>query len=105
MEAEVVCMVYILTLFIVMIVILLFIKYKQDEKNTIILRMNETYPNANEYVVAIKYELEKQGKYVVYSGNGHFIVDGMNYRIKERKKIITDGISMQLTILKYLKST
>ena len=105
MEAEVVCMVYILTLFIVITVILLFIKYKQDEKNTIILRMNETYPNANEYVVAIKYELEKQGKYVVYSGNGHFIVDGMNYRIKERKKIITDGISMQLTILKYLKST
>ena len=98
-------MVYILALFIVIIVFLLLIKYKMDERNTITLRMNETYPNANEYVVAIKYELEKQGKYVVYSGNGHFIVDGMNYKIKERKKIITDGISIQLTILKYLKSS
>ncbi|QFK71092.1 hypothetical protein F7984_07440 [Pradoshia sp. D12] len=54
-------MVYILTLFIVMIAFLLFIKYKRDERNTIILRMNETYPNANEYVVAIKYELENKG--------------------------------------------
>ncbi len=102
MEAEVVCMIYILALFIFLIVFIFFTRYRLNERNTIILRMNETYPNANEYVVAIKYELEKQGKRVVYSGNGHFVVDGLNYKIKERKRIITDGISMQVTILKPL---
>ena len=96
-------MVYILTLLIV-ISCLLFYVVKRDKRNTIILRMNEKYPNLNEFVVAIKYELERQGKDVVYTGNGHFIIDGINYVIKERKKIITDGDSMQLTILKPLKS-
>ena len=103
MEVEAIRMVYILTLLIV-ISCLLFYVVKRDKRNTIILRMNEKYPNLNEFVVAIKYELERQGKDVVYTGNGHFIINGINYVIKERKKIITDGDSMQLTILKPLKS-
>ena len=104
MEVEAIRMVYILTLLIIMSCLLFFVIVKRDKKKTIILRMNERYPNLNEFVVAIKYELERQGKDVVYTGNGHFIIDGINYVIKERKKIITDGDSMQLTILKPLKS-
>ena len=103
MEVEAIRMVYILTLIIIMSCLLFYV-VKRDKKNTIILMMNEKYPNLNEFVVAIKYELERQGKDVVYTGNGHFIIDGINYVIKERKKIITDGDSMQLTILKPLKS-
>lgn len=103
MEVEAIRMVYILTL-LIMMSCLLFYVVKRDKRNTIILMMNEKYPNLNEFVVAIKYELERQGKDVVYTGNGHFIIDGINYVIKERKKIITDGDSMQLTILKPLKS-
>ena len=105
MEVEAFRMVYILALLLVVFSILLFVKVKQDKKNMIILRMNDKYPNLNEFVVAIKYELERQGKEVVYSGKGHFIIDGINYVIKERKKIIADGDSMQLTILKPFKST
>ena len=103
MEVEAIRMVYILTLIIIMSCLLFYV-VKRDKRNTIILMMNEKYPNLNEFVVAIKYELERQGKDVVYTGNGHFIIDGINYVIKERKKIITDGDSMQLTILKPLKS-
>ena len=96
-------MVYILTLVFSVTGFILIFRYIQVEKKKIILRMNDRYPNANEYVVAIKYELEKQGKNVVYSGNGHFIIDGMNYRIRDRKRISADGKPMQLTTLQYLK--
>ena len=105
MGAEVSCMVYILALLLFITGILLFIKLRQEDKKSIVLRMNDRYPNMNEYVVAIKYELERQGKDVVYNGKGNFVIDGKYYRIGERKKIITDGESMQLTVLKYLKSS
>jgi hypothetical protein len=96
--------VYILAIFFVGLGFLFFIKLVKDKNPVIILRMNERYPNVNEYVVAIKYELEKQGKEVIYSGNGHFVIDGMHYRIVERRKI-TNEESLQLTILKSLKSS
>ena len=96
-------MVYILALLFIIIGIFWFIK-REDNKKTIILRMNDRYPNMNEFVVAIKYELERQGKDVIYAGKGHSVIDGKSYRIGERKKITTNGESMQLTTLKYLKT-
>lgn len=96
-------MVYILAIFCVGLGVLFFVKFTKDKNPAIILRMNERYPNVNEYVIAIKYELENQGKEVFYSGNGHFVIDGMHYRIKERRKVKNEE-SLQLTILKSLKS-
>lgn len=104
MEIVVIYVAFILALFFVSFVFLFFVKFKQGQNSTIILRMNERYSNANEYVIAIKYELEKQGKEVLYSGNGLFLIDGMKYKIEERKKV-TNEESLQLTILKALKSS
>ena len=104
MGAEEGCMMYILALLSIIIGIYL-IKVRQNNKKAIILRMNNRYPNMNEFIVAVKYELERQGKDVEYSGKGKFIIDGKNYRIVPQKKIITDSENMQLTILKYSKTS
>ena len=98
-------MVYILALLCMMISTYLFIEVRQNNKKAIILRINNRYSNMNEFIVAVKYELERQGKDVEYSGKGKFIIDGKNYRIVPQKKIITDSENMQLTILKYSKSS
>ena len=98
-------MVYILALLFSSIGVCLYIKARQSNKKMITLRMKNRYSNMNEFIVAVKYELERQGKNVEYSGKGHFIIDGLNYRIVPQKKIITDGDTMQLTILKYSKSS
>ena len=105
MEAEVGCMVVILALLCMAIGVFLLIKVRQNNKKAIILRMNSRYPNMNEFVVAIKYELERQGKEVEYAGKGNFIIDGKHYRIMSSKKINTDDENTRLTILKYLKSS
>ena len=105
MGAEEGCMVYILALLCMMIGTYLFIEVRQNNKKEIILRINNRYSNMNEFIVAVKYELERQGKDVEYSGKGKFIIDGMNYRIVPQKKIMTDNENMQLTILKYSKSS
>lgn len=69
----------------------------------ITLDLDDRYIHLNDYVKAVKEELEKQGKTVDYKGNRLFLIDGRKYHLIERN-VSMGGVPLQHTILQRVKT-
>ncbi|PGK51710.1 hypothetical protein CN918_28375 [Priestia megaterium] len=72
------------------------------KKGNIQLDLDNRYIHLNDYVKAIKQELTKQGKDVMYNGNRIFTIDKHQYVLVERN-VSMGGVPLQHTVLKRLK--
>ncbi|MGB8001565.1 MAG: hypothetical protein WCF60_15920 [Anaerobacillus sp.] len=68
-------------------------------KNHIQIDLDERYLDFNEYIRAIKKELESQGREVDYLGHRRFMIDNKPYMFIERN-VSMGGVPLQRTILK-----
>ncbi|MGM0854858.1 MAG: hypothetical protein ACQEWI_19975 [Bacillota bacterium] len=68
-------------------------------KGYIQIDFEERFFKEEEYIEAIRKELEQQGNDVKYKGNRTFIVDGRTYLFIERN-VSMGGVPLQRTILK-----
>ncbi|MDQ0484585.1 hypothetical protein [Guptibacillus hwajinpoensis] len=68
-------------------------------KNHMQIDFDKRYFDFNEYIRAIKAELESQGKKVDYIGHRRFLIDDKPYAFIERN-ISMGGVPLQRTILK-----
>lgn len=71
-------------------------------KGNITLDLENRYTNLNEYVNAVREELEKKGRVVEYIGNHEFTIDGKHYILQERN-VPMGGVPLQHTILQRVK--
>ncbi|WRP07753.1 hypothetical protein U9J35_06170 [Rossellomorea aquimaris] len=71
-------------------------------KGHIQIDFEERFFKEEEYIEAIKKELEQQGNDVEYKGSRTFIVDGRTYLFIERN-ISMGGVPLQRTILKPIR--
>jgi hypothetical protein len=69
------------------------------KKGNITIDLDERYIDYNEYIQAIKQDLESKGREVKYEGNGKFVIDGKRYLFMERN-VSMGGVPLQRTILK-----